>query len=106
MNLQELNTNDTALLDIVAHDKLRVLERGSSGEQLHQIVSQELSRPPVQNEVLKMAWQRFADYDKNAARQQRAFERLQQWLLGLGVLRCSSLASPLIGTSSYPGPNG
>jgi hypothetical protein len=86
MNPKELGTNDAALLEILADGKLTVLESSSSGEQLHQIVTQKLPRPPAQNEVLKLAWQRFADYDKNAGRQQRAFEQLQQWLLGLGVL--------------------
>jgi hypothetical protein len=36
--------------------------------------------------LLRSSWQRFADYDQNAVQEQRTFERLQRYILGLGVL--------------------
>jgi len=36
--------------------------------------------------TLELAWQRFADYDKNASRQQRGFSRMQASILILGVV--------------------
>ena len=36
--------------------------------------------------TLKLAWERFSLYDANAMRQQTSFNRLQLWILSLGVL--------------------
>ncbi len=36
--------------------------------------------------ILKLAWERFALYDANAKRQQTSFNKLQLWILTLGVL--------------------
>jgi hypothetical protein len=38
------------------------------------------------NASLKYAWQIFAEYDENAKRQQKDFNRLQKWVLVLGVI--------------------
>jgi SMODS and SLOG-associating 2TM effector domain 1/Protein of unknown function (DUF4231) len=41
---------------------------------------------PLSNTTLKSAWRTFAEYDESAKRQQRDFNRLQIWILGLGII--------------------
>ncbi len=85
MQPQVLRTGDPALLEVLSDGKLRVLDRDSNGERLQKMITRRL-KPTVANKVLTMAWKRFADYDKNAGRQQRSFDRLLKWILGLGVV--------------------
>jgi hypothetical protein len=48
---------------------------------------------PSFNASLKYAWQIFAEYDENAKRQQNDFNRLQIWVLVLGVIATASALS-------------
>jgi hypothetical protein len=73
--------DDPLLAEILADGRLRFYPLQKSVEGLENTLLRELGDDPV----LLQAWEAFADYDHNANRQQRKFDRLQRAVIGLGV---------------------
>jgi len=72
---------DPVLAEILADGNLHLLDKDEPVEALAQLLTRQLSEAAT----LELAWQRFAHYDANAARHQKEFDRLQVWILRLGV---------------------
>ncbi len=73
--------DDPVMAEILADGRLRFYPLQKSVEGLENTLLRELGDDPV----LVQAWEAFADYDHNANRQQRKFDRLQRAVIGLGV---------------------
>jgi hypothetical protein len=72
---------DPDLAEIVEEGSLQLFGANGSAAALEQIIIRQMG----ENELLKMAWERFATYDANAKRHQRSFHQLQLAILVLGV---------------------
>jgi len=72
---------DPVLAEIIADGNLHLLDKDEPVEAFAQLLTRQLS----ETATLELAWQRFALYDANAARHQKEFDRLQVWILRLGV---------------------
>jgi len=74
--------DDPTWAEILADGRVRFYPLKKSVEGLENTLLRELGTDPV----LLQAWQTFADYDYNANRQQRKFDRLQRAIIGLGIV--------------------
>src|SRR2546423_3195119 len=73
---------DPALAEIVEEGDLRIFPITGALEDFERML---FSQSP--NEILlRAAWQRFATYDANAGRLQKAFKNIQFWILVLGLI--------------------
>jgi hypothetical protein len=75
--------NDMAT--IVKDGRITLFALADDPDRLRPLLARHLRPVPV-TPLLNSAWQRFADYDQNAVQQQSTFERLQRYILGLGVV--------------------
>ncbi len=75
---------DSAMAEIIADGNIQLFPLDGSVEMLERLVLRKL--PVNVNPTLKLAWERFALYDFNAISQQNSFNRMQKWVLALGVL--------------------
>ena len=73
--------DDPTWAEILADGRVRFYPLKKSVEGLLNTLLRELGDDPV----LQQAWETFADYDSNANRQQRKFDRLQRAIIGLGI---------------------
>lgn len=73
---------DPVMAEIIADGDIHLFSLNSAIEDLKSLINSFFSFDPT----LKLAWERFAIYDANAMRQQTSFNRLQLWILSLGVL--------------------
>ncbi|QRN94457.1 DUF4231 domain-containing protein [Archangium violaceum] len=73
---------DPVLAEIIADGDLCRFPLDGPPQDFERLLKRELR----EDSILKLAWQRFADYDANARRQQRLFQRMQFWILTLGLL--------------------
>ena len=73
--------DDPTWAEILADGRVRFYPLKKSVEGLENTLLRELGDDPV----LLQAWQTFADYDHNANRQQRKFDRLQRAIIGLSI---------------------
>lgn len=72
---------DEVVAEIVQTGDLRLYEDGDSAELGRQVAWE------IQDyEVLKLAWKSFATYDELSAAARKNFERIQTWILALGIL--------------------
>jgi len=70
------------MAEIIAEGNIQLFAaKGAPGELRRLIVRQLFG-----NSALRLAWERFAQYDSNAQRQQKSFSDLLRWILWLGVL--------------------
>lgn len=70
--------------EIIADGNISLFPLKGSSDELANMVLYQL--PVHMNRTLKLAWERFALYDANAIRLQAIFNKLQKWILSLGVL--------------------
>lgn len=73
---------DPELAEILTDGDIHLFPLNGSLQELDRLLRQNLYRDPT----LRLAWERFALYDKNAGSQQKSFKRFQWWILTLGVL--------------------
>jgi hypothetical protein len=74
---------DPDLAEIIADGDLHLLTLDESVEAVGDLITRQFR---VDEETLKMAWERFARCDENAGYRQTMFRRMQHWILGLAVL--------------------
>lgn len=73
---------DAVMAEIISEGNIQLFAaKGAPGELRRLIVRQLFGNSP-----LRLAWERFAQYDSNAQRQQKSFSGLLRWILWLGVL--------------------
>jgi hypothetical protein len=73
---------DAVMAEIISEGNIQLFAaKGAPGELRRLIVRQLFG-----NSALRLAWERFAQYDSNAQRQQKSFSGLLRWILWLGVL--------------------
>ena len=73
---------DPAMAEIIADGDIHLFSLDGAIDDLKSLINSFFSFDPT----LKLAWERFSLYDANAMRQQTSFNRLQLWILSLGVL--------------------
>jgi hypothetical protein len=84
---QTLQRNDTAsstdpeLTEIIEKGDVHLFPLEGMIEQFEKLLKQLLYRTPL----LSHAWELFALFDENAKRQRENFEKLQIWIVGVGV---------------------
>lgn len=94
--------DDPTWAEILADGRVRFYPLKKSVEGLENTLLRELGDDPV----LLQAWQIFADYDHNANRQQRKFDRLQRAIIGLGIVGPAlALAQQLYAPPAGPDAN-
>ena len=91
---------DPEIAEIVVDGKLVFFEAEAEAEELRDLIFHELPAPWA-SEVLQLAWERFALYDKNAGRHQGEFKDLTTRILWLGVL--TTFVAILITWLALPG---
>ena len=74
--------DDPIWAEILADGRISFYPLAKSVEGLENVLLRELGDDPV----LLQAWETFSDYDHNANRQQRKFDRLQQAIIWLGIV--------------------
>jgi hypothetical protein len=74
--------DDPGLAEIVAEGAIHLHSLTNSAKGLERLIRRELGG----DNVLMMAWERFADYDSNAVAYQTRFNNLQVTILAIGVL--------------------
>lgn len=77
--------DDPAVAEILADGKLGWITLGDKMAEAVDALARRVRRDTGGDSVLRQAWQRFAIFDQAAARQQAGFNRMQQWILALGV---------------------
>lgn len=78
---------DPDLAEITIDGKLHFYQLGGAISEFERRLEQLLHHQEAESATtLELAWQLFAEYDQNANRQQRTFNRLQTSILVLGVL--------------------
>ncbi len=73
--------DDPLLAEIVADGRIQLHGVKNSVNGAKHLLIRELGG----DNVLRQAWERFADYDLNAKVQQERFNQIQGWILGLGL---------------------
>jgi type II secretory pathway pseudopilin PulG len=73
---------DPVLAEIIADGNILLFPVEGEVEKLERLIHRQFRG----DDTLKLAWEQFAVYDKNAARQQKSFYRLQFALVVVGVL--------------------
>ncbi len=73
---------DPDLAEIIADSDLHLFAVDGSVGALRKLITREFGV----DEILQLAWQRFATYDLHAKRHRDDFNRLRMWILRLGVL--------------------
>jgi hypothetical protein len=84
--------DDPALAEIIADGDISMISFDDSPEAFRELLQRRLSKQG--NPTLKLAWERFATYDFNAALKQSNFNKLQTAILLLGIA-ASALALTL-----------
>lgn len=79
---------DPDLAEIIVDGKIYMAQLKGTISAFERLLEQVLSLQDIDNELstLELVWQRFAQYDQNASRQQRDFNRMQVTILVLGVV--------------------
>lgn len=78
--------HDPAVAEILADGKLGWITLGEKVAEAVDALARRVRRDTGGDSVLRQAWQRFAIFDQAAARQQDGFNRMQKWILVLGVV--------------------
>jgi hypothetical protein len=73
---------DPSIEEVMSEGSLTVFPLDGDPAALARLLTRQLQ----EDQILRMAWRRFAVLDKTANRQQAAFRLQQRWILGLGVL--------------------
>jgi hypothetical protein len=73
---------DEVISEIVKYSGLKLFPLTESPDDLMKVIAQSLTA----DLILESSWERFALYDQNAIHLQRSFNRIQLWILGLGIL--------------------
>lgn len=76
--------SDPSLAEIVQDGNLILFPINHPAGELQKLITNELRLLP--ETLLKLAWERFALYDLNATRQQKAYMPLKNWPLILGIV--------------------
>src|SRR4029077_17602315 len=79
---QRPQIDDPVLAEIIAEGDLRLFPITGALEDFERML---FSQSP-NIKLLRDAWQRFATYDANANRLQKAFRKVQFWILTLGLI--------------------
>ncbi len=77
---------DPILAEIIAEGNIHLFPLEGTVPGIRRLLSRLINDQTRETLTLEMAWDRFSTYDFNAGRQQQNFNRLQYWILGLGVL--------------------
>ncbi len=86
--------DDPVLAEIIADGRIELYPLSNSVKGAERLLVRELGG----DNVLRQAWQRFADYDFNAIQQQGRFYRIQWWILAIGLLAAAlALAKQVFG---------
>lgn len=82
--LVEKTTNpaDPQIAEIVADGNIQVFHLNNPVNGIERMIIRKLG---VDN-LLMQTWQSFANFDKNAARQQKTFNLLQKWIIWIGII--------------------
>ena len=91
--------DDPDLAEIVADGALQLFPLFGPVQGLSRLLARELGA----DQVLLQAWETFADYDLNANRQQRHFDRLQQLIIGVGLISTGLVISQEVYGPKQPG---
>ncbi|HEY0042178.1 MAG TPA: DUF4231 domain-containing protein, partial [Flavisolibacter sp.] len=81
-NEKSADIDDPLLAEIIADGELHFHSLSHSIKGIERLIIRELGN----DKVLLQAWETFADYDSNANRQQKQFEKIQQAIILLGVI--------------------
>ncbi|MBO9205449.1 MULTISPECIES: DUF4231 domain-containing protein [Niastella] len=76
------NSPDRQIAEIVADGDIQVFTLGHPVKGLERLIIRKLGI----DKLLKQAWESFANYDHNAKRQQKKFNRLQKWIIWTGLI--------------------
>jgi len=74
--------DDPDLAEIIEDGKLQIIDINSNVEGLERLIYRQLRA----DSSLRLAWEQFGIMDKNASRQQAKYQRLQSYILLLGVV--------------------
>lgn len=74
--------DDPDLAEIIEDGKIQVIDINSNVEGLERLIYRQLRA----DSSLRLAWEQFGMMDKNASRQQTKYQRLQNYILMLGVV--------------------
>ena len=92
--------DDPAMAEIIADGRIELHALGDSVKAAERLIVRQLGG----DNVLLQAWERFAEYDQNALRQQRRFNRLQLTIITIGLLATALAISKQV--FSPKDPNG
>jgi hypothetical protein len=76
--------DDPMLAEILIDGKIHLLDVKARPEELEKLIMRLF--PQHHDPILNQAWGAFAVYDYNAQKQQRTFDRMQRWILILGIV--------------------
>ena len=72
---------DPQIAEVIADGDIEVFQLNSSVKSIERLIIRKLG---VDN-LLMQAWESFSNFDKNATRQQKTFNRLHKWIIGIGI---------------------
>jgi hypothetical protein len=81
----DLQEAEAFINEIVEDGQITLFSLNKKPSELERLLVNQLNEKPA-DDILLRAWQRFALYDKNAARHQKTYRFLKNWPLILGVL--------------------
>jgi TRPM family ion channel/uncharacterized protein DUF4231 len=84
-NTLRTSSADPRLAEVVGNGRLHIFPSNGTVEELVRILNRYLD-PPPHDPALESAWRLFAWLDANARTERSTFERIQMWILGLGLL--------------------
>ena len=76
------NPADPQIAEIVADGDIQVFQLNNKVNGIERLIIRKLG---VDN-LLMQAWESFANFDKNAARQQKTFNLLQKWIIWISII--------------------
>lgn len=79
---KKIQTFDNQIAEIIEDGDIRSFHKEGEVKEFKDMILKRLTINPT----LKLAWERFALYDKNAGLQQKTFKKLQETILRLGIV--------------------
>ena len=100
---REKEFDDPFMAEVIADGELHFHSLSNSVKGIERLIIRELGN----DKVLFQAWETFANYDLNASRQQKRFDKLQQSLIALGVFSVAlvviqQMFAPRVGNDLKP----
>lgn len=91
---------DPVEAEIIANGKVRLFPMMGSPEALEKLIFRQCQESQYQlntDQALKRAWELFARYDENAKKQHKRYKQEQAWIVWLGILIITLVASQIQG---------